>query len=116
MEQKNRQRNWKKFWIAFAAVCVSYTWSSVASAATAGGGGSMPWDTWIGNIQSNLTGPTAHILILLSIGVTGGFWAFGKHSEAMHRIMGIAAGGSIMVGADSLYETLSAGGSGAIIH
>lgn len=109
------KRNWKNFWICSAASIAGYAWSTAANAATAGGG-SMPWDSALSNIEYDLTGPTAHIIILIAIVVTGGLWAGGRHGEAMHRILGIAAGGSIMVGAASAYSTFFSGAAGAILH
>ena len=114
-ERQEKKRNWKNFFISTAASIAGYAWSTAANAATAGGG-TMPWDSALTNIETDLTGPTAHIIILIAIIVTGGLWAGGRHGEAMHRILGIAAGGSIMVGAASAYSTFFSGAAGAILH
>lgn len=105
----------KNFGLCVASGLVGFAWSTAARAATAGGG-TMPWDSALSNIESDLTGPTAHIIILIAIIITGGLWAGGRHGEAMHRILGIAAGGSIMVGAASAYSTFFSGAAGAILH
>lgn len=111
---QKKKRNWKAFFVCLTSSIAGYAWSTAASAATAGG--TMPWDNSLSNIETDLTGPTAHIIILIAIIVTGGLWAGGRHGEAMHRILGIAAGGSIMVGAASAYSTFFSGAAGAILH
>jgi type IV secretion system protein VirB2 len=110
-----KNRNWKNFLVCSASAIAGWAWSTAANAATAGGG-TMPWDSALSNIEYDLTGPTAHIIILIAIIVTGGLWAGGRHGEAMHRILGIAAGGSIMVGAASAYSTFFSAAAGAILH
>jgi type IV secretion system protein VirB2 len=113
--QEKGKRNWKNFGVCLVASIAGYAWSTAANAATAGYG-TMPWDNALNNIEYDLTGPTAHIIILIAIIITGGMWAGGRHGEAMHRILGIAAGGSIMVGAASAYSTFFSGAAGAILH
>jgi hypothetical protein len=74
----------------------------------------LPWDGPITTIESDLQGTVAHALIILAIVATGLMFAFGEHGSSMRKIMGIAAGGSIALGAASLVSGLGLG-SGAVI-
>ncbi|MDA8093687.1 MAG: TrbC/VirB2 family protein [Betaproteobacteria bacterium] len=76
--------------------------------------GTMPWDSTLSNIETDLQGPVAHGLIIIAIVVTGLMWAFGEHGSSMRKIMGIAAGGSIALGAASFISGLGMS-SGAVI-
>lgn len=76
--------------------------------------GTMPWDTTLNSIEQDLQGPVAHGLILVAIVVTGLMWAFGEHGSSMKKIMGIAAGGAIALGATSMVSGLGMS-NGALI-
>ncbi len=101
----------KRLAAAPAALALS---TAVAFAGTGGGGGGLPWDGPITTIESDLQGTVAHALIILAIVATGLMFAFGEHGSSMRKIMGIAAGGSIALGAASLVSGLGLG-SGAVI-
>ncbi len=100
----------KRLAAAPAALALS---TAVAFAGTGGGGG-LPWDGPIQSIESDLQGTVAHALIIVAIVATGLMFAFGEHGSSMRKIMGIAAGGSIALGAASLVSGLGLG-SGAVI-
>lgn len=85
-----------------------------AMASTGGGGGGLPWDGPLTLLESNLTGVVAHVFIIISIVATGLLWAFGDHGSSMRKVAGIAAGGSMALGAASLVSGLGLG-SGATI-
>ncbi len=80
---------------------------------TANTGPSMPWDDGLTQIQNALTGNTAHALIVLAIAITGIAVAVGETDSVFRKAASIVFGGSIAVGAVSLYSTLSF--SGAVI-
>lgn len=87
---------------------------TIPAFASTGGGGGLPWDTPIQIIEDDLSGNVAHMLIVIAIVATGLMWAFGEHGSSMRKVMGIAAGGSIALGATSLISGLGLG-SGAVI-
>jgi type IV secretory pathway VirB2 component (pilin) len=76
-------------------------------------GPAMPWDNGLAQIQNALTGNTAHALIVLAIAITGIAVALGEHDSIFRKAASIVFGGSIAVGAVSLYSTLRF--SGAVI-
>lgn len=98
--------------LAAAPAALAMT-TSVALASTGGGGG-LPWDGPLTTIMDDLQGTVAHVFIIIAIVATGLMWAFGEHGTSMRKVMGIAAGGSIALGATSLISGLGIG-SGAVI-
>lgn len=76
--------------------------------------GTMPWDSTLDAIEQDLQGPVAHGLILIAIVSTGLMWAFGEHGSSMRKVMGIAAGGAIALGATSMVTGLGMS-TGAVI-
>lgn len=76
-----------------------------ASAPSAGGSG-MPWEGPLTTILSSIQGPVARVGILLAIIITGLMMAFGEHGSGFKKIMGIAFGGAIVIGAVSFVSTL----------
>jgi type IV secretory pathway VirB2 component (pilin) len=74
-------------------------------------GSSMPWDGPLQTIQQALSGTTAHMAILISIILSGIGLALGEHGSLMRKGMSVVIGGSIALGATSLYSTLNMGGA-----
>ena len=93
---------------AFLLVC---TLPARVFAATTGP--SMPWDAPIETILNNLSGTVAHILVTISIVLTGLMFAFGEHGTAMRRLLGIALGASLALGAVTVLTSL--GFIGAVV-
>jgi type IV secretory pathway VirB2 component (pilin) len=93
----------KKF-LAF----VLFTLLSVpAWAAAPGAGGSgLPWEAPLNTILTSIQGPVARVFILVAIIITGLMTAFGEHGSGLRKVMGIAFGGSIVIGAVSFVSTL----------
>jgi type IV secretion system protein VirB2 len=96
-----------------AAVPAALALSTAAALASTGGGGSMPWDTPLESIESDLQGTVAHLMIIIAIVATGLMFAFGEHGSSMRKIMGIAAGGSVALLAPAFSNDLGFG-SGAV--
>lgn len=84
---------------------------STAVQASSTGGPTMPWDTGLQKIQDTLTGSTAHALIVIAIAATGVAVAIGEHGSIFRKGASIVFGGSIAMGAVSLYSTLQLGGA-----
>ncbi len=76
-------------------------------------GNTMPWDGPLLTVQNALTGTTAHTIIVICIAGTGIAFACGEHGGLFRKGAAIIFGGSIAVGAVSLYSTL--GFAGALI-
>lgn len=76
-----------------------------ASSPSSGGSG-MPWEGPLDQILTSIQGPVARVGILIAIILTGLMMAFGEHGSGFKKIMGIAFGGSIVIGAVSFVSTL----------
>lgn len=86
-------------------VIAAITSPAFASSPSSGGSG-MPWEGPLNTILTSIQGPVARVFILISIIVCGIGMAFGEHGSGFKKIMGIAFGGSIVIGAISFVSTL----------
>ena len=62
-------------------------------------GAEMPWDTPLTNLLNNLQGTVARIAITVAIVLTGLIFAFGEAGSGLRKVMGIAFGGALALGA-----------------
>lgn len=95
--------------VAYAAA------TAIPATALASQTGTMPWDSTLQAIQSDLSGPVAVTLLLIAIVTTGLMLTFGEHGASMRKLLGIAAGGSIALLASSFITGLGLT-AGALIH
>lgn len=71
-----------------AALSVPLAVPGVALAATGGGGGNMPWSSFVTNLSNNLTGPTAGAVALVALFALGYQLAWGgEMSDFSRRII-----------------------------
>lgn len=91
--------------MATTAFVLAATSPAFASAPSAGGSG-MPWEKPLDTILQSLQGPVARFFILAAIIVTGILMAFGEHGSGFKKVMGIAFGGSLVIGAISFVSSL----------
>ncbi|WP_434152211.1 TrbC/VirB2 family protein (plasmid) [Methylocaldum gracile subsp. desertum] len=90
-----------------AHLALFYVLSAPVMASTGGGGGTgLPWEGPLEKILASVQGPVARVFILIAIVVTGIMMAFGEHGSGFKKVMGIAFGGSIVLGAVSFVSTL----------
>jgi type IV secretory pathway VirB2 component (pilin) len=90
--------------VAVAAILCTPT---VAFAAGAGGGASMPWTGPLQTLLDNLSGPTARIVAGLGFVIGGGIWAFSRHEEGAKRFGQIVIGAAIAIGAANIVTSLA---------
>ncbi|MGA5726593.1 TrbC/VirB2 family protein [Ralstonia thomasii] len=90
---------------ALAFALIGLSGAASASSPSASGSG-MPWEGPLDKILTSMQGPVARTFILLSMGITGIMMAFGEHGSGFKKVMGIAFGGSIVVGCISFANTL----------
>jgi type IV secretory pathway VirB2 component (pilin) len=70
-------------------------------------GGSLPWDTPLTTLETDIKGPVAYGLALLGIVASGGMLIFGGEiSEFTRRIMYVVLVAALILGAASLLTTL----------
>ena len=78
----------------------------------AAGGGAMPWDTMLTQLQGDITGVVVTAGIIIAIAATGISWALGggRFFEGTSRIV---FGGAVAVGAATIFAMFAGGGAGA---
>lgn len=103
------KNSYQKIKYVLSALAI-YSAAPLARASTTGGGG-MPWDSPLTAIQNALTGDVAHFVIVIMIAAAGIAFATGEQGGIQRKIAAIVFGGSIAVGATSLYTTLNIGGA-----
>jgi type IV secretory pathway VirB2 component (pilin) len=68
--------------------------------ATSVGGGTMPWDTTLNTIQTDLSGPVAHALVTSAFVGSGILYACGGgHGPGVNRLAAAGLGGAAALGA-----------------
>jgi type IV secretory pathway VirB2 component (pilin) len=86
-----------------AAACVLRPVSCWATAMT----GTLPWDQTLTSLQTDLTGPVAHALVVMSFVGSGVLYATsGGHSAGVSRLAAAGLGGSAALGAIQLMSYL----------
>lgn len=93
-----------------AAVAVLYT---IASPALAGsGGGGLPWEAPLEQIQQSITGPVAGYIALAAVAVAGGMLIFGGElNDFARRLMYIVLVAGILLGATQIVALFGATGA-----
>jgi type IV secretion system protein TrbC len=74
-------------------------------------GTNMPWNAPLQVLLSNLTGPTARIVVGLTVGLTGVVWMMKRHEEGGGRLLQVAIGGALLFGAQSMVNLMGFAGS-----
>ena len=78
--------------VVLAAVCAEPALATPS-------GSAMPWDAPLTNLLSNLQGTVARIAITIAIVLTGLIFAFGEAGSGLRKVMAIAFGGALSLGA-----------------
>ena len=93
----------ERFGLQHAAAVAALTFLFVVVGADAAfatpAGAAMPWDTPLTNLLNNLQGTVARIAITVAIVLTGLIFAFGEAGSGLRKVMGIAFGGALALGA-----------------
>lgn len=91
---------------ALAAISAFVLAAPAIAGTPSSGGSGMPWEAPLNTILSSIQGPVARVFILIAVVATGVMMAFGEHGSGFKKVMGIAFGGSIVIGAVSFISTL----------
>lgn len=107
--RQSRVTRWRRMYAAgmAAAVLAVLCTPTVAFAAGAGGGASMPWTGPLQTLLDNLSGPTARIVAGLGFVIGGGIWAFSRSEEGAKRFGQIVIGAAIAIGAANIVTSLA---------
>jgi type IV secretion system protein VirB2 len=95
------------FALAFIALAVM-----VGPAFAAGGGGGLPWEGPLQQIQQSITGPVAGFIALAAVAVAGGMLIFGGElNDFARRLMYVVLVAGILLGATQIVGLFGASGA-----
>lgn len=74
--------------------------------ASEGGGGGLPYETWLANLRNSVTGPVAFTLAMIGIVVAGGVLIFGGDLNGFFRtLIFIVLVMALIIGAQNILGT-----------
>lgn len=112
-----QMENWKVHKSLFSHVIVRYLSASVVGfvaspALAAGGGGGLPWEGPLQQIQQSITGPVAGMIALAAVAIAGGMLIFGGElNDFARRLTYIVLVAGILLGATQIVGLFGAGGA-----
>ena len=78
--------------------------------ASVGGGGALPYETWLVSLRNSVTGPVAFTLSIVGIVVAGGILIFGGELNAFFRtLIFIVLVMGLLIGAQNIMTNLFGG-------
>lgn len=85
---------------------------SVGPARAAGGGGGLPWEAPLQQIQQSINGPVAGTIALAAVAIAGGMLIFGGElNDFARRLMYVVLVAGILLGATQIVGLFGAGGA-----
>ncbi|WVT78006.1 TrbC/VirB2 family protein (plasmid) [Sinorhizobium chiapasense] len=98
--------------IAVALIVAPTFFASVAPALASSGGGGLPWEGPLQQIQESITGPVAGAIALAAVAIAGGMLIFGGElNDFARRLMYIVLVAGILLGATSIVGLFGATGA-----
>ena len=90
------------FFLLFAFLLLSFD----LTFASEGGGGGLPYETWLTNLRNSVTGPVAFALAIIGIVVAGGVLIFGGDLNGFFRtLIFIVLVMALIIGAQNILGT-----------
>ncbi len=94
--------------IMFAAVSFSVSEPALASS----GGGGLPWESPLQQIQQSITGPVAGFIALAAVAIAGAMLIFGGElNDFARRLCYVALVGGVLLGATQIVALFGATGA-----
>jgi len=94
--------------IMFAAVSFSLSEHALASS----GGGGLPWESPLQQIQQSITGPVAGFIALAAVAIAGAMLIFGGElNDFARRLCYVALVGGVLLGATQIVALFGATGA-----
>lgn len=91
-----------------AALCLIAAVPALASA----GGGALPWEGPLQQVQQSITGPVAGFIALAAVAIAGGMLIFGGElNDFARRLMYVVLVGGILLGATQIVGLFGATGA-----
>ncbi len=96
---------WALFFGFFLLVAFLLLFSGLTFASEGGGGG-LPYETWLTNLRNSVTGPVAFALAIIGIVVAGGVLIFGGDLNSFFRtLIFIVLVMALIIGAQNILGT-----------
>lgn len=94
------------------ALSVFVVGALIAEPAFASGGGSLPWEGPLQQIQQSITGPVAGFIALAAVAIAGGMLIFGGElNDFARRLMYVVLVAGILLGATQIVGLFGASGA-----
>ena len=92
--------------LGFFLLVVFLLLSSDLTFASEGGGGNLPYETWLTNLRNSVTGPVAFALAIIGVVVAGGVLIFGGDLNGFFRtLIFIVLVMALIIGAQNILST-----------
>ncbi|KUM24399.1 hypothetical protein AU467_30545 [Mesorhizobium loti] len=86
--------------------------TALAAPAFAGGGGGLPWEAPLQQVQQSITGPVAGFIALAAVAIAGGMLIFGGElNDFARRLMYVVLVAGILLGATQIVGLFGASGA-----
>jgi len=100
--------------IATGALALTLCLVLIEPAFASSGGGGLPWESPLQQIQQSITGPVAGFIALAAVAIAGGMLIFGGElNDFARRLCYIALVGGVLLGATQIVALF--GATGAVI-
>lgn len=100
----------RRLWATALAVLIAGI--VIGSPALAGGGGGLPWEGPLQQVQQSITGPVAGFIALAAVAIAGGMLIFGGElNDFARRLMYIVLVAGILLGATQIVGLFGASGA-----
>lgn len=91
---------------------VAASLTMIEPAFAGGGGGGLPWEGPLQQIQQSITGPVAGAIALAAVAIAGGMLIFGGElNDFARRLMYVVLVAGILLGATQIVGLFGAGGA-----
>ncbi|EJN06767.1 TrbC/VirB2 family protein [Phyllobacterium sp. YR531] len=98
--------------LAAGALAITFGLLLIEPAIASSGGGGLPWESPLQQIQQSITGPVAGFIALAAVAIAGGMLIFGGElNDFARRLCYIALVGGVLLGATQIVALFGSTGA-----